>query len=126
MDHKRYLFDVWSISDESIETVKTLILSYQVRVTYNLLKEWGILIKRIYFLLLFLASIKGILVKVFILTILGVLEEELLANVFVSFDSDFPLRVFDALKNAQRCNVVSVFIRGSFLLDFLLIAFCLV
>jgi hypothetical protein len=75
MDHKRDLFDIWSISDESIETVKTLILSYQVRVTYNLLKEWGVLIKRIYFLLLFLASIKGILVKVFILTILGVLEE---------------------------------------------------
>ena len=97
MHHECDLFNVLGISYEGIEAVQTLILGDKVRITDDLLKEWGELIESVD--LLFLASIEWVGVKVLVLAVLRVLDVELLADLLIGLDSDLPLSVLDPLNN---------------------------
>jgi hypothetical protein len=83
------------------------------------------LIKGIRFLLLLFATIEWILLKIFILAILRVLEIELFAYIFVSFDSDLPLRIIDLLIN-RHSGFIGLIFSGLVLLRILLISLSLI
>jgi len=124
MYHKRHLLNVLGISNEGIETVQTLILGDEVRITDDLLKEGGKLIKSVNLLFL-AAAVEWVGVKVLVLAVLRVLDVELLADLLVGFDSDLPLSVFNPL-NYGQVVIVSFLLSGCVLRDVLLIAICLV
>jgi hypothetical protein len=111
------------ISNEGIEAVQTLILGDKVRITDDLLKEGGKLIKSVDLFLL--APIEWVRVKFLALAVLRVLDIELLANLLVGLDSDFPLSVLDPL-NDLEVVIVCILLSGCVLCDVLLVAICLV
>ena len=126
MHHKSNLLYILCIPHECVKTVQSFILSYKVRVADNFLEVRSIEFEGIHILLILLAAIKWIYIKILGLAILGILNVELFAHLLISFYSDFPLRMLEALNYCHVALIESVIISICLLRDLLLVPFCFV